>query len=100
MQLSSANRRASVSISCLVGTVETSAAANSDFAALASSVGVSFVNDGGGIGKALKDMSSSQNVKGVLTAMATAGVLKDVSTNAVKCNVAKNLSSTAAVRLS
>jgi len=39
------------------------------------SAGVSFANNGGDIGKTLKDMGSSQNVKGMLTAMATAGVL-------------------------
>ncbi|WP_170108477.1 DUF637 domain-containing protein [Limnohabitans curvus] len=54
------------------------AAVNAGFAALASSAGVSFVNNGGDIGKTLKDMGSSQNVKGVLTAMATAGVLAEL----------------------
>lgn len=36
------------------------------------------MNNGGDIGKTLKDMGSSQNVKGVLTAMATAGVLTEL----------------------
>ena len=45
---------------------------------LASSAGVSFTNNGGDIGKTLKDMGSSQNVKGVLTALVTAGVLTEL----------------------
>ncbi len=59
----------------LMGSTAFGAAANAGFAALAASAGVSFVNNGGDIGKTLKDMGSSQNVKNVLTAMATAGVL-------------------------
>jgi hypothetical protein len=61
----------------LLGTTTTAAGAavNAGFSALAASAGVSFVNNGGDIGKTLKDMGSSQNVKNVLTAMATAGVL-------------------------
>ena len=58
-----------------MGSTAFGAAANAGFAALAASAGVSFVNNGGDIGKTLKDMGSSQNVKNVLTAMATAGVL-------------------------
>jgi large exoprotein involved in heme utilization and adhesion len=65
----------STSAATLMGSTVYGAAANAGFAALASSAGVSFVNNGGDIGKTLKDMGSSQNVKGVLTAMATAGVL-------------------------
>jgi Possible hemagglutinin (DUF637) len=62
----------------LMGSTALGAAANTGFAALTSSAGVSFVNNGGDIGKTLKDMGSSQNVKGVLTAMVTAGVLTEL----------------------
>ncbi len=68
----------STSAATLMGSTVYGAAANAGFAALASSAGVSFVNNGGDIGKTLKDMGSSQNVKGVLTAMATAGVLTEL----------------------
>ncbi|PUE56968.1 hypothetical protein B9Z36_08160 [Limnohabitans sp. Rim8] len=68
----------STSAATLMGSTVYGAAANAGFAALASSAGVSFVNNGGDIGKTLKDMGSSQNVKGVLTAMATAGVLAEL----------------------
>ncbi|WP_090143243.1 hemagglutinin repeat-containing protein [Limnohabitans sp. DM1] len=53
----------------------TAATMTAGMTALASSAAVSFVNNGGDIGKTLSDMGSSQNVKNVLTAMATAGVL-------------------------
>ena len=68
----------STSAATLMGSTVYGAAANAGFAALASSAGVSFVNNGGDIGKTLKDMGSSQNVKGVLTAMVTAGVLTEL----------------------
>jgi len=65
----------STSAATLMGSTVYGAAANAGFAALAASAGVSFVNNGGDIGKTLSDMGSSQNVKNVLTAMVTAGVL-------------------------
>ncbi|PUE56965.1 hypothetical protein B9Z36_08145 [Limnohabitans sp. Rim8] len=71
----------STSAATLMGSTVYGAAANAGIAALASSAGVSFVNNGGDIGKTLKDMGSSQNVKGVLTAMVTAGVLTELGSS-------------------
>jgi large exoprotein involved in heme utilization and adhesion len=62
----------------LMGSIVLGAAANAGFAALSASAGVSFVNNGGDLGKTFKDLGSSQNVKGMLTAMATAGVLTEL----------------------
>jgi len=56
----------------------TAAAMTAGLTTLAASASVSFVNNGGDLGKTLKDMGSSQNVKGVLTAMVTAGVLTEL----------------------
>ncbi len=58
----------------------TAAAMTAGLTTLAASASVSFVNNGGDLGKTLKDMGSSQNVKGVLTAMVSAGVLSDLNT--------------------
>jgi Possible hemagglutinin (DUF637)/Pre-toxin domain with VENN motif len=69
----------STSAATLMGSTVYGAAANAGFAALAASAGVSFVNNGGDIGKTLKDMGSSQNVKGIALAMVSAGVLSELS---------------------
>ena len=67
----------STSAATLMGSTALGAAANAGFAALAASAGVSFVNNGGDIGKTLSDMGSSQNIKGIALAMVSAGVLSD-----------------------
>jgi filamentous hemagglutinin family protein len=46
---------------------------------LASSAAVSFVNNGGDLGKTLHDMGSSQNIKGIALAMVSAGVLSELN---------------------
>jgi Spy/CpxP family protein refolding chaperone len=54
------------------------AALNAGFSALASSAAVSFVNNGGDLGKTLKDLGSKDSVKNILISMATAGALNEL----------------------
>ena len=65
----------------LLGTTTTAAGAavNAGFSALAASAGVSFVNNGGDIGKTLKDLGSKDSVKNIALAMVTAGVLSELN---------------------
>ncbi len=57
----------------------TAATMTSGMTALASSAAVSFVNNGGDIGKTLKDMGSTANLKNLALAMVTAGVLSELN---------------------
>jgi hypothetical protein len=57
------------------------AALNAGFSALAASAGVSFVNNGGDIGKTLSDMGSTDNIKNLVLAMVTAGVLSELGSS-------------------
>ena len=59
----------------------TAAAMTAGMTALASSAAVSFVNNGGDIGKTLKDMGSTANIKNLALAMVTAGVLSELNTS-------------------
>ncbi len=59
----------------LMGSTALGAAANAGFAALASSAAVSFVNNGGDIGKTLKELGSKDSVKNIALAMVSAGAL-------------------------
>jgi hypothetical protein len=66
----------------LLGTTTTAAGAavNAGFSALAASAAVSFVNNGGDIGKTLKDLGSKDSIKNIALAMVTAGVLSELNT--------------------
>jgi filamentous hemagglutinin len=75
----------------LMGSTVYGAAANAGFAALAASAGVSFVNNGGDIGKTLKDMGSKDSVKNILIAMGTAGVGANVAGQGVTAVVAQTV---------
>jgi filamentous hemagglutinin len=66
-------------------------ALNAGFSALASSVAVSFVNNGGDIGKTLKDMGSKDSVKNILIAMGTASVGANVAGQGVTAVVAQTV---------
>ena len=59
----------------LMGSTALGAAANAGFAALTSSAAVSFVNNGGDIGKTLKELGSKDSVKNIALAMVSAGAL-------------------------
>jgi hypothetical protein len=50
------------------------AALNAGFSALAAQAGVSLVNNGGDVGKTLKDLGSSEGIKNTLIAMGSAGL--------------------------
>lgn len=47
---------------------------------LASQASVSIINNGGNIGKTLKDLGSKESVKGLVTSVVTAGLLSEVGT--------------------
>ena len=51
------------------------AALNAGFTSLVTTAGISFVNNGGDIGKTFKDLGDKDNVKGYVLSMATAGGL-------------------------
>ncbi len=59
------------------GAVST-AAANAGFSSLASMASVSLINNGGDIGKTLKDLGSKDAVRNLLASMATAGTLQSL----------------------
>ncbi len=59
-------------VSANAGTV-TAAAANAGFTSLASQASISLINNQGNIGSVLKELGSSDSIKGLATAMLTAG---------------------------
>ena len=58
----------------------TAAGMTAGMTAMASSAAVSFVNNGGDIGKTLKDLGSKDSIKNIALAMVTAGVLSELNT--------------------
>jgi adhesin HecA-like repeat protein len=58
----------------------TAAGMTAGMTAMASSAAVSFVNNGGDIGKTLKDLGSKDSIKNIALAMVTAGVLTELNT--------------------
>ncbi|MFN3809115.1 MAG: filamentous hemagglutinin N-terminal domain-containing protein [Roseateles asaccharophilus] len=61
------------------GLTAAGAALNAGFAGLAASASVSLVNNGGDIGKTLKELGSKDSIKNLLTSMLTAGALNGLS---------------------
>jgi hypothetical protein len=55
------------------------AALNAGFSALAAGAAVSFVNNGGDIGKVLKDLGSQESLKSIALAMVSVGVLSELN---------------------
>lgn len=58
--------------------VATAAVVQAAVTSLATTAAVSLANNGGDIGKTLEDMGKSENVRSLLTAMVTAGVLSEL----------------------
>ena len=61
------------------GLTAAGAALNAGFAGLASSASVSLINNGGDIGKTLRELGSKDSLKNLLVSMATAGALNGLS---------------------
>jgi len=61
------------------GLTAAGAAVNAGFAALTAQAGVALVNNGGDLGKTLEQLGSEQSIKGLLTAMATAGAIQSLN---------------------
>ncbi|WP_228732138.1 DUF637 domain-containing protein, partial [Acinetobacter baumannii] len=56
------------------------AMANAAITSLATQAGVSLINNGGDIGKTLKDLGSKDSIKSLATSVVTAGLLSQVGT--------------------
>jgi hypothetical protein len=84
---------AGTTLATTVGTTTTftaaGAAMNAGFSALAAQASVALANNGGDIGKTLKDLGSSNTVKNTLVAMATAGVGTSVAGQGVSAVAAQ-----------
>lgn len=67
---------ATAAVTTASGSAAVGAAAGAAVTSLATTAALSFANNGGDLGKTLNDLGKSENVRGLLTAMVTAGVLK------------------------
>lgn len=75
---SGAGTAAAGSITSATGVASLGAGAQAAVATLASQASVSLINNGGDIGKTLKDLGSKESVKGLVTSVVTAGLLSEV----------------------
>lgn len=75
---SGAGTTAAGSITSATGVASLGAGAQAAVATLASQASVSLINNGGDIGKTLKDLGSKESVKGLVTSVVTAGLLSEV----------------------
>ena len=72
---------AGTSVAGATGSAAAGAATTAAVSTLASQAAVSFLNNKGNIGKTLDDLGKSENVKAMVTAMVTAGVLQGLNTS-------------------
>ncbi|MEB6479371.1 DUF637 domain-containing protein [Acinetobacter vivianii] len=77
---SGAGTAAAGSIASATGSAALGASAQAAVATLASQASVGLINNGGDIGKTLKDLGSKESVKGLVTSVVTAGLLNQVGT--------------------
>ncbi len=68
-----------VTLATSTGVTAAGAALNAGFAGLASTASVSLINNGGDIGKTLRELGSKDSLKSLLLSMATAGALNGLS---------------------
>lgn len=71
---------AATSVAGATGSTALGAGAQAAVATLASQASVSLINNGGDIGKTLKDLGSKESVKGLVASVVTAGLLNQVGT--------------------
>lgn len=71
---------ASTSVINATGSASLGAGAQAAVTTLASQISVSLLNNGGDIGKTLKELGSKNSVKGLIASVVTAGLLKQVGT--------------------
>ncbi|WP_445116765.1 two-partner secretion domain-containing protein [Acinetobacter sp. WZC-1] len=71
---------AATSVAGATGSTALGAGAQAAVTTLASQASVSLINNGGDIGKTLKDLGSKDNVKGLVASVVTAGLLNQVGT--------------------
>lgn len=72
---------ASTSVINATGSASLGAGAQAAVTTLASQVSVSLINNGGDIGKTLKELGSKNSVKGLVASVVTAGLLQQVGTS-------------------
>lgn len=77
---SGAGSAAAGSVANATGVASLGAGAQAAVTTLASQASVSLINNGGDIGKTLKDLGSKESVKGLVTSVVTAGLLSEVGT--------------------
>ncbi|WVH54969.1 DUF637 domain-containing protein [Acinetobacter pittii] len=65
------------------------AMANAAITSLATQAGVSLINNGGDIGKTLKDLGSKDSIKNLATSVVTAGVLSQLSNTELMSDLSK-----------
>ncbi|MFZ2161057.1 MAG: DUF637 domain-containing protein [Sideroxyarcus sp.] len=74
-------------VTTTTGSAAVGAAAGAAVTSLATTAALSFANNGGDLGKTLNDLGKRENIRGLLTAMVTAGVLKGVGGTQLVSNV-------------
>lgn len=67
------------SVAGATGSTALGAGAGAAVTSLATQASISLINNGGDIGKTLKDLGSKESVKGLVTSVVTAGILDSVS---------------------
>ncbi|MDS7930458.1 DUF637 domain-containing protein [Acinetobacter sp. V91_7] len=77
---SGAGTAAASSVASATGSAALGASAQAAVATLASQASVSLINNGGDVGKTLKDLGSKESVRNLAVSMVTAGLLKEVGT--------------------
>ncbi|MFV5265358.1 DUF637 domain-containing protein, partial [Acinetobacter courvalinii] len=77
---SGAGSAAATSVTSATGVASLGASAQAAVATLATQASVSLINNGGDLGKTLKDLGSKESVKGLVTSVVTAGLLNQVGT--------------------
>ncbi|MCP5960879.1 DUF637 domain-containing protein, partial [Klebsiella pneumoniae] len=66
-------------VTTITGVSTLGAMANAAITSLATQAGVSLINNGGDIGKTLKDLGSKDSIKSLATSVVTAGVLSKIA---------------------
>ncbi|MBU1426195.1 MAG: DUF637 domain-containing protein [Gammaproteobacteria bacterium] len=70
---------AATSVTTATGSAAVGAAAGAAVTSLATTAALSFANNGGDLGKTLNDLGKKESIRGLLTAMVTAGVLQGLN---------------------
>ncbi|WP_436868936.1 DUF637 domain-containing protein [Acinetobacter courvalinii] len=77
---SGAGSAAATSVTSATGVASLGASAQAAVATLATQASVSLINNGGDLGKTLKDLGSKESVRGLVTSVVTAGLLNQIGT--------------------